>query len=129
MLNTEQQNLLDLLAAGGHAWVDLSSSQRQLLSETLRPESAFTAEQRVLLADWYLLITPEQLVIANTILAPTARAITSRITIDERLVTNADLLTDMRIGDTYYTIASLLVTLKLIKIEASMFSQPTEAEL
>ena len=68
-LTPDQTALLNLLAPGDYAWADLDAAQKQLLSSALRPVSSFTEEQRELLADWYLLITPEQVATANDTLA------------------------------------------------------------
>lgn len=44
-LNSEQSELLELLAPGTYAWVNLDIAQQQLLSTTL-PDGPFTDEQQ-----------------------------------------------------------------------------------
>ena len=124
-LSTEQQALLELLAPGDYAWADLDAAQQQLLSATLRPAGSFTAEQRELLADWYLIITPEQVATANDTLASIGLGIGSRQATDGRTVTNADLLTDcIQAQDTYYAITHILTTLPLIRLNPNAFPTP-----
>lgn len=121
-LNSEQTTLLELLAPGTYAFSEITPEQQQLLAITLRPIGPFTDEQRALLVDWYLLVTPEQIAAANATLAPLSLGIGSRQTSDDRTVTNADLLTDcMRPGDTYQAIAPFLSTLKIIRIAPEEF--------
>lgn len=125
-LTPEQSALLELLAPGAYAWATLDTAQQQLLSATLRPAGSFTDEQRSLLADWYLIISPEQLAAANATLAPLRMAIASRTTTDGRTTINADLLTDcVQPGDTYRAIASTLAQLKLIRLPPTAFPAPT----
>lgn len=126
-MTPEQTALLELLASGAYSWADLDTEQQSLLSATLRPTGSFTVEQLALLADWYLVATPEQVATANATLAPLNRRIGSRLTTDDRTVANADLLTDcMRPGDTYHEIAPTLATLKLIRLEAEAFPTPVD---
>ena len=121
-LTPEQTTLLELLANGDYAWADLDTDQQQLLSATLRPTGPFTEEQRELLADWYLILTPQQLATANAVLAPLGLGIGSRQTTDGRVVTNADLLTDcVQPTDNYYEIRSILATLPITKLETYAF--------
>jgi len=129
-LTPEQTALLNLLAPGDYAWADLDAAQQQLLSATLRPTGPFTDEQRSLLADWYLLITPEQLAAANATLAPLGLGIGSRQATDGRVVTNARLLTDcLRQGDNYAAIAPILTTLPITLAPPDQFPQPESADL
>lgn len=121
-LTPNQITLLQILAKGEHSWIDLTVDQQIELSSVLRPENSFTSDQRELLKDWYLLISPEQLLEANDTLQPLGLAIGSRQTIDGQTVTNADLLTDcIQPTDTYHSIAHILATLKLIKLTPDMF--------
>ena len=123
-LTPEQTTLLNLLAPGDYAWADLNTDQQQLLSTTLRPTGTFTDEQRELLADWYLVITPQQLATANAVLAPLGLGVGSRQTSDGRMVVNAHLLTDcLWQGDNYYLISHILNKLKLVKLEIDKFPE------
>ena len=129
-LSTDQLALLNLLAPGDYAWADLDAAQQQLLSATLRPTGPFTDEQRSLLADWYLLITPEQLAAANATLAPLGLGIGSRQATDGRVVTNAHLLTDcLRQGDNYTAIAPILAHLPITLVPPDQFPQPEPVDL
>ena len=129
-LTPDQTALLNLLAPGDYAWADLNADQQQLLSATLRPTGPFTDEQRELLAEWYLVITPEQLATANDTLAPLGLGIGSRQTTDGRVVTNADLLTDcLRQGDNYTAIAPILATLPITLVPPDQFPQPESVDL
>ena len=124
-LSTEQTALLELLANGDYAWVDLNANQQQLLGATLRPAGSFTEEQRELLANWYLIITPEQLATANDTLAHLSLRVGSRQTGDGRVVTNAHLLTDcVQLKDNYHAIAHILTTLPLIRLSPEAFPAP-----
>ena len=129
-LTPEQTALLNLLAPGDYAWADLDAAQQQLLSSALRPAGSFTEEQRELLADWYLIITPQQLATANAVLAPLGMGIGSRQTSDGRTVTNAHLLTDcLRQGDNYHAIAPILAHLPITLVPPDQFPQPESADL
>ena len=129
-LTPEQTALLNLLAPGDYAWADLDADQQQLLSATLRPTGGFTAEQRELLAEWYLVVTPEHLATANATLAPLGLGIGSRKTTDGRVVTNADLLTDcLRQGDNYTAIAPILAHLPITLVPPDQFPQPESVDL
>ena len=129
-LSTEQTALLNLLAPGDYAWADLNASQQQPLGATLRPTGGFTTKQLKLLADWYLVITPEQLSTANNTLTPLGLGISSRQTSDGRMVTNADLLTDcLRQGDNYTAIAPILATLPITLVPPDQFPQPESEDM
>ena len=129
-ISTDQLALLNLLAPGNYAWADLDAAQQQLLSATLRPTGPFTEEQRELLAEWYLLITPEQLATANDTLASLGLGIGSRQTTDGRVVTNAHLLTDcLRQGDNYTAIAPILAHLPITLVPPDQFPQPEPVDL
>jgi len=129
-MTPEQTALLNLLAPGDYAWADLNADQHQLLSSALRPTGPFTAEQRELLADWYLILTSEQLATANDTLAPLGLGIGSRKTTDGRVVTNADLLTDcLRQGDNYTAIAPILATLPITLVPPDQFPQPESEDI
>ena len=129
-MTPQQLELKELLDSQPTAWADLNADQQQLLSATLRPAGSFTAEQRELLADWYLIIIPQQLATANAVLAPLGMGIGSRQTSDGRTVTNAHLLTDcLRQGDNYTAIAPILTTLPITLVPPDQFPQPESADL
>ena len=129
-LSTDQLALLNLLAPGDYAWADLDAAQQQLLSATLRPTGPFTDEQRSLLADWYLLITPEQVSTANATLDPLGQGVGSRQTSDGRTVTKADLLTDcVQPTDNYHAIAPILTTLPITLVPPDQFPQPEPEDI
>ena len=124
-LTPEQTTLLELLANGDYAWADLNTNQQQLLGVTLRPAGSFTEKQRKLLANWYLVITPEQLATANDTLTPLGLGVGSKQTSDGRMVTNAHLLTDcVQFRDNYHAIAHILTTLPLIRLSPEAFPAP-----
>lgn len=120
-LTPKQLAVFEKLELGVYSFTDLSTDERALLSETLRANGSFTAQQRALLHGWYLQVTPEQVSAANAAL-PTDRAIFARADTEGALWLNADLLTDCaRPGDTYHSITSTLVQLKLVKLDESNF--------
>jgi len=115
------KNLLDTPLS----WVQLTPAQRSLLRETLRPSGEFTPEQRDLLQDRYLPITPEQLAQAQALLLPSRTQVSARADADGALWLPADLLTDcMEPTDTYHAIAGILATLPITLKSANDFPAP-----
>ena len=115
------KNLLDTPLS----WVQLTPAQRSLLRETLRPSGEFTPEQRDLLQDRYLPITPEQLAQAQALLLPSRTQVSARADTGGALWLPADLLTDcMEPTDNYHAIAPLLAQLPITLKPADEFPPP-----
>ena len=112
-MTPEQLQLKQLLDANPIAWFDLTPSQQTLLRDTLRPDGPFTMQQRDLLRDRWLLVTPEQLALAQALL-PEGIAIAAIADLLGYLWLRADLLTDcMMENDTYHAIAGILAILPI----------------
>lgn len=124
-MTPHQLSLKTLLDAAPLAWVQLTPEQRALLRETLRPSGEFTPEQRELLANRYLPITPEQLAQAQALLLPSRTQGSARADADGALWLPADLLTDcMEVTDTYHAIAPILAQLPITLKSTDEFPAP-----
>jgi hypothetical protein len=93
------------------------------------PTNGFSAEQRALLANLWLLATPLGVEATNDTLRPLHRQISSRETIEGETVIPCDLLTDcLHPGHTYHAIAEWLVGLMIVERLPDAFPAPVEDE-
>ena len=128
-MTPQQLELKELLDSQPTAWADLNADQQQLLSATLRPTGGFTDEQRELLRDRWLPITPEQLAQAQALL-PSNIGIAPRADVDDGLWMGAYLLTDCVEGtDTYHAIAPILTTLPITLVPPDRFPQTEPVDI
>lgn len=124
-MTPEQLELKELLDSAPAAWVDLTPEQQALLSQTLRPDGEFTAEQRELLKDRWLLVTETKLAEMISDLSP-GIGLHAVADLEQNLWLSADLLTDcLRPTDTYYEIGADLIYLPITLKSASDFPQPS----
>lgn len=123
-MTPEQLTLKALLDTNPISWVNFTSTQRDLLRETLRPDGPFTDAQRELLRDRWLPVTETQLAKARSLL-PERVSIHAIADIDGDLWLSADLLTDcMEPTDTYSAIAPILATLPITLLDGDRWPAP-----
>jgi hypothetical protein len=124
-MTPDQVDLKQLLDAAALSWVNLTSEQRSLLRETLRPVGEFTPEQKDLLRDRYLPIAPEQLAQAQALLLPNRIQVSAIADHDGQLWLPAYYLTDcMEERDNYHAIADLLAQIPITLLPPEHFPTP-----
>ncbi len=113
-----------LLTNPGLSYATLDADARAIMRSHLRSSpDGFTQQQRDWLKDFYLVVPNQQTFDAIAAALPPGLGLSPRTTTDNRLVLNADLLTDCLLPeDNWGAIAPYLATLVIVHIAPEGFS-------